>query len=92
MRKSFEIFIYNYDPFGTSRFLYTFQKRYDEDHALCMNEEAVKIVVNTKGTIGDVNPMLEEVITHLDKQKEMDDYSREMDEAVTAVKGSEERR
>ncbi len=49
-------------------------------------------MVNTKGRKGDINAHLKEVLEYLDDGSVTGDYSRELDEAVKAVKSSEERR
>ena len=49
LKKSFIIFICNYDPYGKSRYIYTFRNRCDEDFEVLLKDEATKIVINTKG-------------------------------------------
>ena len=49
-------------------------------------------MVNTKGRKGDINAHLKEVLEYLDDGSVTGDYSRELDEAVKAVKSSEDRR
>lgn len=89
MRKSYVIFIANFDPFGKKRYIYTFQNRCDEDHDLLMGDDAVKVVVNTKGTIGDIGDELKEIIRYLDDEEVTGEYSKELDDAVRALKNNE---
>ena len=44
LKKSFVIFICNYDPFGKSRYIYTFRNRCDEDFDVLLKDEATKII------------------------------------------------
>lgn len=53
--KSYVIFICTFDPFGEGRHIYTFCNTCQENTSLTLNDDAVKIVLNTKGTIDDYN-------------------------------------
>ena len=92
LKKSFVIFICNYDEYGRDRYLYTFENTCREEPDLKFGDESYKIVVNTKGRKGDINAHLKEVLEYLEDGSVTGDYSRELDEAVKAVKSSEERR
>ena len=92
LRKSFVIFICNYDPFGVGRFVYTFENICREEPELQFNDGTTKVVVNTKGTKGEVSEELKEVIRYLDDGTVSGNYSRELDAAVNAVKANEDRR
>ena len=50
------------------------------------------MVVNTKGTQGEICPELKEVLQYLDDGTISGEYSRELDDAVNAVKTNEDRR
>jgi predicted transposase/invertase (TIGR01784 family) len=91
IRKSYVIFICNYDPFGKDRYIYTFQNRCDEDNSILFGDDEVKVVVNTKGTKGEVSPELKEAITYLDSGEVTGPYSKELDDAVRELKSDEER-
>ena len=92
LKKSFVIFICNYDEYGRDRYLYTFENICREETDLKFGDESYKVVVNTKGRRGDINAQLKEVLEYLEDGSVTGDYSRELDEAVKAVKSSEERR
>ena len=92
LKKSIVIFLCNYDPFGSGRYLYTFENRCKEEPALSLNDGTVKIVINTQGKTGGISPELREIITYLKNGQITGNFSRELDEAVNAVKSSEERR
>lgn len=91
LRKSYVIFICSYDPYKQSRYIYTFRSRCDQDVELLFGDNAVKVVVNTKGTIGDISPELKEAITYLDSGEVTGEYSKELDEAVQDLINNEER-
>ena len=92
LKKSFVIFICNYDPFGKERYIYTFENRCIEEDGLTFGDETLKVIVNTKGTVGEISEGLKEVLVYLDKGMATGEYTRQLDEAVRLVKASEERR
>ena len=92
LRKTFVIFICNYDPFGRNRYLYTFENICREEPDLLFGDETVKVIVNTRGEIGEISEELKEVIRYLNDGTISGQYSQELDTAVTAVKSNEERR
>ena len=92
LRKTFVIFICNYDPFGRNRYLYTFENICREEPDLLFGDETVKVIVNTHGEIGEISEELKEVIRYLNDGTVSGQYSQELDTAVTAVKSNEERR
>ena len=91
MRKSFVIFICNFDPYGEERYIYSFQNRCDQNSEILFGDDAIKVVVNTKGKKGDISPELKEVIIYLDREEVTGPYSRELDDAVNELKLNEER-
>ena len=92
LRKTFVIFICNYDPFGRNRYLYTFENICREEPDLLFGDETGKVIVNTRGEIGEISEELKEVIRYLNDGTISGQYSQELDTAVTAVKSNEERR
>ena len=92
LRKTFVIFICNYDPFGRNRYVYTFENICREEPDLLFGDETVKVIVNTLGEIGEISEELKEVIRYLNDGTVSGQYSQELDTAVTAVKSNEERR
>lgn len=91
MRKSYVIFISNFDPYGEEQYIYTFQNRCDQNHELLFGDDAVKVVVNTKGTKGEISAELKEAIIYLDREEVTGPYSKELDDAVNDLKSNEER-
>ena len=92
LRKSFVIFICNYDPFGRDRYIYTFENICREEPDLAFGDDTTKVVVNTQGTWGEISAQLLEVINYLKDEKVTGEFSQALDDAVNAVKASEERR
>ncbi len=92
LRKTFVIFICNYDPFGRNRYVYTFENICREEPDLLFGDETVKVIVNTRGEIGEISEELREVIRYLNDGTVSGQYSQELDTAVTAIKSNEERR
>ncbi len=91
MRRSYVIFICSFDPFHENRYVYTFQNRCDQNREMLLQDDAVKVVVNTKGTQGEISPELKETIIYLDSEEVTGEYSRELDTAVNELKSNEER-
>ena len=56
------IFICTYDPFGKGRKVYTLENRCIEDTSIALGDEATKIILNAKGTVGEVNEELGNVL------------------------------
>lgn len=92
LRKSFVIFICNYDPFGRERYIYTFENICKEEPDLTFGDDTTKVIVNTHGTKGEISAELKEIIMYLKDEEITGNYSQALDDAVNAVKGSEERR
>lgn len=89
LKKSFVIFICNYDPYGKSRYIYTFRNRCDEDKSVLLDDGAVKIIINTKGTLGDISDELKAVINYMDSGVTSNEYTEALDAEVESVKADE---
>ena len=55
LNKSYIIFICPFDLYGKGRHIYTFENLCKEDNRISMGDEAVKIFLNTDGTMDDVS-------------------------------------
>ena len=86
------IFICNYDPFGRERYIYTFENICREEPDITFGDGTTKVVVNTRGSKGECSAEREEIIKYLKDEEVTGEFSRELDNAVNAVKASEERR
>ena len=92
LTSSYVIFICNYDPYKDNRYIYTFENRCVQDTDLAFGDETLKVIVNTKGTVGEVTDDLKEVLVYLDEGKTTGEYTKQLDDAVNLVKSSLERR
>ena len=90
LKKSFVIFICTYDPFGKGRYIYTFDQTAQQDRSVVLEDEAIKIVLNTKGTVGDISEELKATLEYMDGQLPTTDYAKELETAVEEVKASED--
>ena len=90
--KCFVLFICNYDPFNYGRYIYTFENRCLEEPGLPLGDETVKVIANTRGTVGEISDELKELLLYFDKGIVTGAYTRKLDDAVKSVKASEERR
>lgn len=89
LKKSFVIFICNYDPYGKSRYVYTFRNRCDEDFEVLLKDEATKIVINTKGTEGVISEELKAVIRYMDTGITSTEYTKALDAEGENIKSDE---
>ena len=89
LKKSYVIFICNYDPFERGRYIYSFSNRCDEDPAIVLNDDAYKIVINTKGSVGEISDELKAVIKYLDTGVAESEYTKELAQEVEFVKSDE---
>lgn len=90
LRKSYVIFIATYDPFGKGRYVYTFENRCREDNSIALGDDAVKLVLNTKGTVGEINGELKALLRYMDGMEPDSEYTKDLNQAVTEVKADEE--
>ena len=89
LKKSFVIFICTYDPFGKGRRVYTFENRCIEDTSIALGDEAKKIILNAKGTVGEVNEELGNVLSYMDGSAPNSEYTRALDKAVEEIRSDE---
>lgn len=92
LRRSYVIFICNYDPFGLGRCVYTFENRCVEALDVAFGDETTKVVVNTAGMQEDLSEELKDILRYLDRGVVEGESSQMLEEAVNAVKSNEERR
>ena len=89
MKKSYVIFICTFDPFGLGRHIYTFENRCSEDTALTLDDDAVKIILSTKGTMDDVSPEMKRILDYIDGKGASDKFTEELEEAVRSARQNE---
>ncbi|WP_238916920.1 Rpn family recombination-promoting nuclease/putative transposase [Clostridium sp. YIM B02555] len=79
LAKSYIIFICTFDLFNKGRHKYTFQNVCLEDNSMILNDEAQKIILNTKGIMKDLSDELLEFLEYVEDST---------DDRVKSVKGS----
>ena len=89
LRKSFVIFICTYDPFGKGRWVYTFENRCREDQSVALGDGAVKVILNTKGRVGEISDELRALLRYMDGHAPESSYTKALDSAVTDVRKDE---
>ena len=66
LAKSYIIFICTFDLFNKGRHKYTFQSVCLEDNNVILNDEAQKIILNTKGMMNDLSEELLEFLAYVE--------------------------
>ena len=89
LKRSFVIFICTYDPFGRGRYVYTFENRCLEDPSLPLGDETTKIILNTKGTVGEISDDLKSLLHFMDGMDPDSEYTKDLEKAVADVKADE---
>ena len=79
LAKSYIIFICTFDLFEKGRHKYTFKNVCLEDNSIILNDEAQKIILNTKGIMNDLNEELLEFLNYVEDST---------DDKVNNVKGN----
>lgn len=89
LKKSYVIFICTFDPFGEGRHIYTFCNTCQENTALTLDDDAVKIILSTKGTMNDVSPEMKRILDYIDGKGASDKFTEELEEAVYSARQNE---
>ena len=89
LRKSFVIFICTYDPFGQGRWVYTFENLCREDARIALDDGAAKVVLNTKGRVGEISAGLKALLRYMDGAAPESEYTRALDSAVMEIRMDE---
>ena len=89
LKKSYVIFICTFDPFGEGRHIYIFCNTCQENTALTLDDDAVKIILSTKGTMDDVSPEMKRILDYIDGKGASDEYTKQLEEAVRSARQNE---
>ena len=81
LNNSYVIFICNFDFFERNRYIYSFENICREED-LRLNDGAYKVILNTKGSVGEITPELKAVLDYFDGKEPTDDYTKELDKMV----------
>ena len=96
LRPSYVIFICTFDPFGKSLYRYSFRNVCREDGEVELQDEAYKLLFNTKGTRGEIPEALKEMLAYINNTEEYPveesklKLIHRLDEAVETAKMSED--
>ena len=82
LNQSYIIFICPFDLYGKGRHIYTFENICKEDNSLSMGDGAVKIFLNTKGTLDDTSRELRAFLNYVAGQRSEDTYVEKLEAAV----------
>ena len=66
LKKAYVIFICTFDPFRDGRHIYTFENRCRENLSLSLGDESIKIFLNTRGTLDDVDEEMKELLAYVE--------------------------
>ena len=69
--------------------MYTFENRCLEDFDLRLGDDATKIILNTKGTVGEVSDDLKSLLHFMDGMDPESEYTKDLEKAVAEVKADE---
>lgn len=89
LKKSYVIFICCFDPFGKGRYMYTFENQCQEIPELYLNDGAHSILLNVKGTVGEISSELKAALQYMAGEAPADEYAQSLDDAVKTVKKNE---
>lgn len=89
LSRSFIIFVCTFDLFDMGRHIYTFENRCIQEPELALGDDAVKIVLNTKGTADDASPEMKRLLKFIDGSQPEDDFTKELAAAVQSVRNNE---
>ena len=87
--KSYIIFICTFDLFGQGRHQYTFENQCQEDNALRLGDDAIKIFLNATSHEQDISPKLKAFLDYVVGQKSEDVFVQQLDGEVNAIKSNE---
>ena len=66
LKMAYVIFLCTFDPFCDGRHIYTFENRCKENLSLSLGDESVKIFLNTRGTMDDVDEEMKEFLAYVE--------------------------
>ena len=87
LKKSFVIFICTFDPFpGNNRKMYTFTNLCHEQDGLELGDETVKIFLNTKGTVGEIDDDIDKFLAYVDGKAAEGEFTQDIAAEVERLK------
>ncbi len=92
LKQSYVIFICTFDPFKNNRKIYTFTNRCHEEAGLELGDETTKMFLNAKGTVGEVDRDIDQLLAYIDGKTAEGDFTRDIAAEVEQVKQHDETR
>ena len=92
LKKSFVIFICDFDLFGKERYVYTFENVCIENKDLKLEDGITKVYINARGKIGAVSDKLKRFLKMVSEHKVTDDFTKKIQDAIDYVHMDEEAR
>ena len=92
LNKTVIIFICPFDPFGKGRHIYTFRNLCVEDKKLELSDGAIKIFLNAKGTLNDVDEGVKAFLDYVNGIVCDNPLVKEIDEEIRRIKKENEER
>ncbi len=86
LRRSYIIFICMFDPFGEGRHIYTFENRCREDLSLGLGDETVKVFLNPKSDLDDIDEDLRNFLSYIADGVVRDEFTQGLENEVDRVK------
>lgn len=90
LERSYVIIICTFDLFGYGRYCYVFENRCIDCLELVLPDEAVKVFINTKGTMSDVDEDFKELMKFFNGEFATGGIAKAMQDEVDNVKKKEE--
>ena len=91
LRQSYVIFICTFDPFGRGLAKYTFNAICNEDHSLVLDDGVTRVFINTEGDRHRISKELASLIGYISTGEVTDDYTKDLDEEVRALRNDDGR-
>ena len=90
LKKSFIIFLCTFDAFGQGRYVYTFENTCNEMPELKLGDDSVKIILNTTGTVEDINNELKNTLQYMNGAEPKGELATLIEQGVQHIRTSEE--
>ena len=93
LKKSYVIFICTFDPFPPNNFkLYTFTNRCHEKNNLDLGDDTVKIFLNSKGELGEVDKDIDRFLAYIDGKTAKGQFTKDIAAEAERIKQHKETR
>ena len=69
--------------------MYTFENLCREDPSIALDDGAVKVILNTKGSVGEIGEDLKSLLRYMEGFAPDDDYTKMLDAAVKEVRSDD---